>query len=184
MYCDKCKKEISDNSKFCRYCGKKTSIYTECENISKKNKYTIKRYYGILLFILLPIIVCIPTCYNLEAPTICLILFVVVTIIAFFLTLTEYKFECPNCKEQIEILEKNLKEINDTTKTCQCLKCNKDLILNTIDKTVYINQTIDEKKAGVNISTPQIEELYNLKVKGIITEEEFENKKKEILSRL
>ena len=51
MYCSKCKKEISDSSKFCKYCG--TSITDNMPNTKvdndTNNKYRIHRYYGIIV---------------------------------------------------------------------------------------------------------------------------------------
>ena len=66
--------------------------------------------------------------------------------------------------------------------TCKCPKCNKNLIFNSNDKIVSVNPNSDNKENRETISTSQLEELYNLKTKGIITEEEFENKKKQFLN--
>ena len=78
--------------------------------------------------------------------------------------------KCQYCKEKIP------KNSN------KCPKCNKDLIFNSNDKIVSVNSNSDNKENRETISTSQLEELYNLKTKGIITEEEFESKKKQFLN--
>ena len=53
MYCSKCKKEISDSSKFCKFCGNeiKEDKLNEIINIEKDNKYVIKKSYGLIIFL-------------------------------------------------------------------------------------------------------------------------------------
>lgn len=90
--------------------------------------------------------------------------------------------KCPKCNEEIILIPEQINKINDIKSTCKCLKCNSEIIINTESKTFALKD-IEENNVIVN-NTNKIEDLYNLKVKGIITEEEFENKKKKLLEKL
>ena len=49
MYCSKCKKEISDSSKFCKYCGNQIidiDIQNQQEKPNKQSKIIIHGYTG------------------------------------------------------------------------------------------------------------------------------------------
>ena len=94
-------------------------------------------------------------------------------------------FKCPNCNEEIT-LKNGFTSINNEEFTNKCPKCNKKLIFNNKELSVRLNElheTTDNEinnKNGIDI----LEELFNLKTKGIITEEEFEQKKKEFLNKM
>ena len=96
-------------------------------------------------------------------------------------------FKCPNCNEEIDLLEGKIQKINDNESACVCPKCNHKLLLNNSKKTIRKNEIVVNRnlnKTTENPNTSKIEELYNLKTKGIITEEEFEKKKQELLNKI
>lgn len=173
------------------------------DNISNvtNSKYRIHRYYGfIVLGIFITILIFHPKiimdfpAYTLgdflldiirHFDTFLLEIFGCVILLgAIVFSTAELLFKCPNCKEDIKLIRNKLEDVNDTTQTCKCPKCNKDLIFNTKENIVTVNTTTDKKEQYTNISTSKLEELYNLKTKGIITEEEFETKKKEFLDKM
>lgn len=185
MYCSKCNKEISDSSKFCKFCGNeiKEDKLNEIINIEKDNKYVIKKSYGLIIFlciILVPLTLSI--CMYSLLSGIAIGFTVLLAIGSVVVSTTNIIFKCPNCNEEIQISQNKLEDINQMTSTCKCPKCNKDLIFNSNDKIVSVNSNSDNKENRETISTSQLEELYNLKTKGIITEEEFESKKKQFLN--
>lgn len=57
-----------------------------------------------------------------------------------------------------------------------CSKCSKEIS----DSSRFCKFCGNENRQ--TITTSQLEELYNLKTKGIITEEEFESKKRQFLN--
>ena len=203
MICSKCKKEISDSSKFCKYCGNPISNNISSENINSvtDNKFKIHRYYWlIVLGIFITILIFHPK-LIMDFPKYTLgdflldiiehfdmflleIFGCIIVLGSIVFSTAELIFKCPNCKEEIKLTRNKLEDVNDTTQTCKCPKCNKDLIFNTTDKTVSINLSTDNKEDTKTVDTSKLEELYNLKTKGIITEEEFESKKKEFLDRM
>lgn len=94
--------------------------------------------------------------------------------------------KCPNCNEEIIVQEEQISKINDNESTYVCPKCNCKLFLNTQNKTVTKSDTIENKEHNIVDNKDyihKIEELYNLKNKGIITEDEFEHKKQELLNK-
>lgn len=94
--------------------------------------------------------------------------------------------KCPNCNEEIIVQEEQISKINDNESTYVCPKCNCKLFLNTKNKTVTKSDTIENKEHNIVDNKDyihKIEELYNLKNKGIITEDEFEHKKQELLNK-
>ncbi len=203
MYCSKCKKEISDSSKFCKYCGSSISNNMQNTNINNdtNNKYRIHRYYGIIVFgIFITILIFHPKiimdfpAYKIGDFLLDIIehfdtfLFEIFGCIFFLgaivFSTSELLFKCPNCKEDIKLTRNKLEDINDTIQTCKCPKCNQDLVFNTTDKTVSINVIAHKEEEITHSTTSKLEELYNLKSKGIITEEEFESKKKEYLDKM
>lgn len=158
--------------------------------MNEEKNYVIKREYTLTIiiivifsFILVPIIFS----RHLDITTLVIGIFALVIFSIKFL-ITNLLFDCPNCGEQITLNENKLDTINDNESTCSCPKCNKELIFNNKKFTVRINNIIEQKKSNTNIidgkSTEKLEELYNLKIKGIITEDEFERKKQDILNRM
>ncbi len=189
MYCSKCNKEIANNSKFCKYCGNSIEDSIDINNeqniISDNNKYVLKKSYGIIIFL----------CIVLSALVIPIFMFdlfgglavafaSLIAIGSVIISTNSLIFKCPNCKEEVELSQSKLEDINDTMKTCKCPKCNKDLIFNTKDSIVNVNTITEKNEEHTTIPTSKLEELYNLKTKGIISEEEFENKKKEYLDKM
>lgn len=205
MYCSKCKKEISDGSQFCKYCGNPIGNTISNDNLSNmtENRYKIHRYYWIIIVgILITILIFHPKLIMdfprytfgdfildvIEHFDMFLIeIFGCVMLLGIFVfSTTEFIFKCPNCKEEIKLTRNKLEDVNDNTQTCKCPKCNKVLILSQKDKSVDINTNANniENTITTNTNTSKLEELYNLKNKGIITEEDFENKKKEFLDKM
>lgn len=195
MICNKCKKEISDSSKFCKYCGNETincEFNSHSENSSKINKYKTTGFVGVAIFAIILIIIFLcangsaifTTLFDNPFSTFFFTFLFGILVVAIAVSATSIIFNCPNCGEEIKLFQSKLEEINETTSTCKCPKCNKDLIFNTKENTVTVNTTTDNKEEHTTNSTSKLEELYNLKTKGIITEEEFENKKKEFLDRM
>lgn len=187
MYCSKCNKEIADSSKFCKYCGNeiKDDNSSEIMNIEKNNKYTIKKSYGLIIFlciILVPLTLSICMYSLLGGIGVGFTVLLAVGSVA--VSTTNIIFQCPNCKEEVQLSQSKLEDINDTTQTCKCPKCSKDLIFNTKDSIVKVNTITEKNEEHTTSTTSKLEELYNLKTKGIITEKEFENKKKEYLDKM
>lgn len=183
MKCSQCGNELKSGQKFCTKCGKKIEIN---ENLKEnERRYTEKEDKQLR--------VCMLILYSIAAIPLLFIggfNLLVILGVAFCFGLiyietqvTNLLFKCPNCKDDIVLNIRRLTMINDSKSRCNCPKCNKELLFNTKEKIVSINSSI-ERTENSNSSTSKLEELYNLKTKGIITEEEFESKKKEFLDKM
>ncbi len=189
MKCNNCGNEIKQGYKFCTKCGKEVVIEQDIESKEvQRNKYIIERQISITMAITvctLPIIIFISAIQTVGLFNIGTIICGLITV-GFFLrtVITNFKFTCPNCNEYITLDSRRLTMVNQNKATCRCPKCGKELLFNTNEKTVNINKVIDNNNNNNSSGTGEIEKLYNLKSKGIITEEEFETKKQEILKKL
>lgn len=185
MKCSKCGNEIKQGDKFCTKCGKEVVIEQNIENKEvQRGKYTEKQDYSIMIFMLCIILIPQVLLMGFSGWSIFVILF---TLVVFSITIiTNLVFTCPNCNESITLNSRILNVVNQNKATCRCPKCGKELLFNTNEKTVNINKVIDNNNNNNAASggTEEIERLYNLKSKGIITEEEFETKKQEILKKI
>ena len=133
----------------------------------------------IVICIVMTIIVLVVTGFELRT---ILIHAVAGTILGCLFIRHKIILKCPKCNEEIILIPEQISKINNIKSTCKCLKCNSEIIINTESKTFALKD-IEENNVIVN-NANKIEDLYNLKVKGIITEEEFENKKKKLLEKL
>lgn len=191
MKCNKCGNELKASDKFCTKCG--TSIQNNITTSINENKYTIQKNYevvtGIVTLVIITLLICWlgGTSMSLRTFTFAILLFAVIFgILAAAGGFASFLFKCPNCKEEITLNQNLLTTINDNELTHKCPKCGKELIFNNKDLSVRINDITETVSNNANhkSNTEKLEELYNLKTKGIISEEEFEKKKQELLSKM
>lgn len=189
MYCSKCNNKLNSEDKFCTKCGTPVESNVNVKISNNENKYTIKKDYNIMWgMVSLAIIVELAfwiagVGFSMSFIIVEFVLYGILVVAGAFSNLL---FKCPNCKEEITLAQNQLKVINDNESKCQCSKCNKELIFNNKDFSVRINNKTEniEQNDSNNNATNKLEELYNLKTKGIITEEEYENKKQDLLNKI
>jgi len=192
MKCNKCGNELKTSDKFCTKCG--TSIENSIKTSINENNYTIQKNYDIM-WGMVGIIMIIDLALWLAGVRLnfwriaigsIIMQFVIYGILAVAGAFANLLFKCPNCKEEITLNQNILTTINDNELTHKCPKCSKELIFNNKDLSVRINDIIETVSNNANhkSNTEKLEELYNLKTKGIISEEEFEKKKQELLNKI
>lgn len=131
MYCSKCGKEISENSKFCSYCGSNNNI-----EITKNSNKKINNIMGWIIAILLVIaaVCCIGYLINSShqeneetkaeireqaKPSV--------------------KFNCPNCKKRLNVKVEQLYHLSNSY-IYGCPNCGKTLTMSGDLKKVYIEE--------------------------------------------
>lgn len=188
MKCSKCGNNLKEFDKFCTMCGTKV----QQDKFNNDNTYTLKKHYEIAIFIgIMGILILIYSiksiAVSLSSSAIDLFFPVIVGFLTYVLAamaiINEISFHCPNCKEEITLNQNGLTTINNDEFAHKCPKCNKELIFNNKELSVKINDSIEQAQEDTS-NTVKLEELYNLKTKGIITEEEFEQKKQEFLDKM
>lgn len=187
MKCNKCGNELKVNDKFCTKCG--SSIENSTKTSNNENKYIIQKDYTVMWGM-----VSLAIIFNIAfwivglgfSLALIIIEFVIFGILVAAGAFANLLFNCPNCKEEISLNQNILTTINDTELTHKCPKCGKELIFNNKDLSVRINDITETVSNNANhkSNTEKLEELYNLKTKGIISEEEFEKKKQELLNKI
>ena len=187
MKCNKCGNELKASDKFCTKCG--TSIEISIKTSINEDNYTIQKNYDIMWGM-----VSLAIIFNIAfwlvgfgfSLALIIIEFVIYGILAAAGVFANLLFKCPNCKEEITLNQNLLTTINDNELTHKCPKCGKELIFNNKDLSVRINDITEtvSNNAKHKSNTEKLEELYNLKTKGIISEEEFEKKKQELLNKI
>lgn len=169
MYCSKCNKEISDSSKFCKYCGNQiiyNDIQNQQEKPNKQSKIIIHGYTGAYINIPVKVYEDDRQIGKINKGE------------TFEYEISETKtltLKCHIRSTEITVIPNKVTEIQ--------LKFDNSGQLIYTYNTSYNNDNIrNETNNRETISTSQLEELYNLKTKGIITEEEFESKKRQFLN--
>lgn len=190
--CPVCK-AVTNGDKFCHNCGTNLEEYrnNHSKHInygSQKEENYIEKYDYSVMLAFFTIIALIEFVLFLTGHGFDYWLVIVIGLVMGCIFIRQkIGFKCPNCNEEIDLLEGKIEKINDNESACICPKCNCKLLLDTSKKTIRKNEIVENKnlnKTTENSNTSKIEELYNLKTKGIITEEEFEKKKQELLNKI
>ena len=128
MYCTKCGKEITGNSKYCIYCG---------NGVGKRNQKNSYQATSICTSILLIII---SICFIYQAITTTKNTIESNNKRAEDITATRYTFNCPYCRAYVSVKEKDLFEYSNEYSGF-CPNCNK---IFDIDKKTH-KVTVDPK---------------------------------------
>lgn len=188
MKCIKCGNELKENDNFCTKCGTAVESSIEAKISNAKNKYILQKNYDVM-WGMVGLAFIINVAFWVAGLGFCIPI-IIIELVAYGILVaigafSNMKFKCPNCKEEV-ILNQNIPTmINDNESSCKCPKCSKELIFNNKELSVKINTAVEniQNNNSNKDDTEKLEEWFNLKTKGIISEEEFEAKKQEILKK-